>query len=349
MGFLFNDPRSYLVYNSNMTMDRAKKIWGYFALVTALLLLAFGVGFLGADEVSQLHPQPNSSPEFLLCVAGASLLGILAVKLLKQDDRIIYRSERKKSRPWSLHWLEFEVRFLIDDPMATGVLTADIINATNGRPEQYAVKDLENFIWSRLRGKSFHPHLLRPAYYRVREALGATLRIPKSHLRPSTRLEDVFPKEFRSELWERFHIHLGAQVPPLDVPRAFGWFCVVLMLPFFCILSVAAEVFEHRLPSHGLLGGTLVILLSIGIIVGIGWLMRRVMPMDTVFSDHCQTVGDLARIIALANLQPAIEWDEASVKSSVREMLQRQSGVDPKEIQPDATLIGNLGMKPIMS
>src|SRR6185436_8850633 len=94
---------------------------------------------------------------------------------------------------------------------------------TRGGPEYYTVGQLEQFMAKHMVGKETFLPLLRPAFHRVRDALCDTLHRSHRSVRPSTRLETLFPQRERADFWKAFFNKLGIPAEPLEFPYRFRW------------------------------------------------------------------------------------------------------------------------------
>jgi hypothetical protein len=332
-----------------MNWKVAKRPMGYAAAGGMLILLTMMAVIPAKHETGGAH-NGGTPTLFLLSMGGAALLGAASIRLLRRPPRSIRRRTQVNVRkapaseplsPKMLYFFNFEIVYLLRPSFAsleeaTKSLHIDIEAVTGGRADHYTIADLERFVVGHLVGTKHGVTQLGPAFHQVREALTSTLHISKRSIRPSARLEDLFPKEGRAAMWTAFFQRLNVPSPELELPDGYKWIAVLMMLPFLFLASVGLER-----------GPGLVAIIGIG---GFVLVLRGLFPclrrfgLATTISPACPTVGDLVRQLARNELQVFQPWTEAQLNEHIHDLISSTTGIPRMQIRTDARL-GALGLR----
>lgn len=179
--------------------------------------------------------------------------------------------------------------------------------------------------------------LTSAAFYRTRRALMETVPIPRREIRPSTPVEEVFPRRRRRELWPRFRRELALKLPELAHP---GWTMLSLLA---CAIAVA--VVYPVTTGQPLSAAATWSLLAIPL-----WalFLKLTASLATRLPDGMNTVGDLSRIVLALNhahfARTQRAWSPDEVWESLCRVIVEQTGVPRYKIAPEATFAGDLGL-----
>ena len=178
--------------------------------------------------------------------------------------------------------------------------------------------------------------LSQRAFYRLRSELTHQLAIPRSAVRPSTRWNEIIPRQVRPRVWER--LGRGLQVtnwPPLAPP-----------LPLFLTL-IGATVTFMVIVSQGLPFSpfsSAVVVIPSGI--GFAWLAAgATRGIRTSIPGHLTTVGQTASFLALhapaAIRRPERAWTRAEITATVVRLVQHHLGIERFDL--DDEFVRDLG------
>lgn len=201
------------------------------------------------------------------------------------------------------------------------------------------VADLAALVCSRLRAAP-SPCPSQHAFYAIRRELVEARGVPRRSLRPSTPLDDAFPREHRRRLWTR--ISTGEQLPRLELAEsARRSFAAVGTLA----LPVVVGIFIVSSLEFGTLAAVVAVLLAFPMLL-VPYLRLRA-RFETRFPPGYATLGDLAqRNDRLYQGRDAGErlTNSLRVLDHVREMAARYAGVSIEKVKPESRLVKDLGL-----
>jgi acyl carrier protein len=223
-----------------------------------------------------------------------------------------------------------------------GLDGVEIIMATEERfgitiPDEDAEKmrtvgDLHHYVLHKLETQYPEDRCLTSAnFYLFRRSCMRTLHVPRSDIKPSTRLSNLLPSRHRSSYWKQLRSETQLELPALLLPL---WSYPIIFMPALLVLWVL----------HGQFGTEPALLLSI-VIAAISYLI--VSPHANRFPRQITTVRDLVYVVTPAEQQLPAETrhDPDFIWSEVKQIIVDQLRVDPAKVTPTADLVRDLGCR----
>ena len=159
--------------------------------------------------------------------------------------------------------------------------------------------------------------LSQQAFYFLRRSFSNRLHFPRGAFRPNVRLQKLFPKETRKNVWGQLQSEMGPHVLP-DLARPLWLFyplsVVVVFLAAFISYSTPHLTFQLRL------------VMALALIVGVGVSVSIVTrPFKTEFRRGFQTVSGLVDHLLLhaphAFKREHRVWTRAQIAETVRAII----------------------------
>lgn len=172
----------------------------------------------------------------------------------------------------------------------------------------------------------------RHVFYRLRAAL-------RVRCRPDEILESLVPANDRPRAWTRLASKAVLQIPALRRPE---W--VFTTGVTICALGAVGALVAALGATEFHPGGTVCVAIA-SIATYVLWLVT--IPLALHFPPRCETVGDLARTVAIANaseLRIMPGWSDMEVWRTVQRIIAEQLGVPLEQVTPEKEFIRDLGM-----
>jgi hypothetical protein len=168
-------------------------------------------------------------------------------------------------------------------------------------------------------------------FYRLRRVLIETLGVPRTAIRPSSRFEEVVPREQRKRVWAQFYGQ-NLNVEPLFPP---GAVIAVVVLQLVAWIALGCVFWP----------GGIVVIGPIAIFVGgyaCHFLKRKSIEVDPSY-----TLGDAALRMTTAEQcrDAGYRLTRNEIFLKVREVLVEACNLERDEITPEKTLQGDLGIE----
>lgn len=201
---------------------------------------------------------------------------------------------------------------------------------------------LTDFVVAKTKAQKSDYCATQRAFYRLRRAAMETFQVHRNQVRTDTRLEELFHKASRRELWERFGYSVGAIAwPKLEYPWAFSG-------PVMTIVAVLAGLsgffLFQVLPYPVWVGWLLAFSLWAAITTGVFEIAQR---FRTDFPKRTKTIGDLTRRLVLTYPNFAESesnsWTRENVRLAIREIICEQLGLD-NDFDDQADFVRDLGV-----
>lgn len=200
-----------------------------------------------------------------------------------------------------------------------------------------SVGQLYDYVRSRVGREGICPS--RHVFYRLRGALECGSGVARGALRPDTPLETVLPSVSRLHSWADLATRGELNLPRLRRPE---WVFVAGITIFATgmVATLLCSVGAFQLvPSHWtfilLTGGALLLL----------WLIT--VPLAVSLPLHCQSLGDLTRIVSAMNsdeLEVSLGWGDSEIWQTVRVLISQQMGIPVEQVTAEKQFIRDLGM-----
>lgn len=160
------------------------------------------------------------------------------------------------------------------------------------------------------------------AFYQARRTLMDQFGVPRSRIRPDSRLDDLLPRRGRREAWGRFGGAIGLHLPALSLPYEARVLATVGLSICYGFFIAWVE------PRLGLS------LLAAGVLGFVAW-WHATKRWGTVPPTRCDTVrAVVGRMVLHQPIQPA---DEKLVWEMLKAIIVDQLKVAPEDVTPDAT------------
>lgn len=182
------------------------------------------------------------------------------------------------------------------------------------------VGKLVDVVHSRLRQNPDDPCSSQHGFYVVRRHLTRRLELPRSAIRPGTRLEELLPRTTRHAVWPELIRALGSQRSDRAALVRSRW----LSRTVFLLLPAAAFLVTLALTSFHL--WWLGILLALGV-ARLGARMTRSCKID--FPPGMSRAEDLIRLV---ETRDGKIWSREEVVERVRQIAVEQFGVRPEPV-----------------
>lgn len=178
-------------------------------------------------------------------------------------------------------------------------------------------------------------------FYQTRRDLMKLTGVSRREIRPTTRLEQIFPVLHRRQKWQQLRAESGVRLPNLQLPEKLNWvgtgLCFGFGILFFAALVPVLDGFYLR--SMPFFLATIASL----------WLISKVMaPVATDFPLSYATVGGLVKNTTFmrfkASPQELIEARPAEIWQRVQFLIADELGVDLEKVTPDADFVRDLGV-----
>ena len=173
------------------------------------------------------------------------------------------------------------------------------------------------------------------AFYRLHRPILTVTGRKHGEVRPTTRLDTLFPRGQRKAAWKKIERLSGLRLPSLNVPI---W--AILLVLACAVLAVAAHIFFQVCPSY------------MAIVSGIVTFIFAYKVADAIFGtdlpNNYQTVGELTKAVLASNFAKLsgeiADFDCNEVWESVRILVSDQLGVGIEKITKEARFVTDLGM-----
>jgi hypothetical protein len=260
---------------------------------------------------------------------------------------------------WSRLQAEVEERFGL--ALGPGALPARLVALADAERRPPTADTLVELVRRSLpAGASFQPRPLTPIFLRLREALEAECELAKGAVRPSARLEDLFPRRGRAGVRERVERRLGQPLPPPveeDPPWMAGVTAGAGVLLLYAVGVPAVQAVDAFAVRHGFEGSWWYRLLGMllvpttffgGIALSVVLSMRLWRDrFRLAFSARHATVADLVRFLAESAPGPpgpAVPWTPPTIWQALRDILARVAGRPTGAVRRDSDLHRDLGL-----
>lgn len=195
--------------------------------------------------------------------------------------------------------------------------------------------ELNALIVSKLRGRTSEQCLTSAAFYRTRRAIIDSLGVSRREVKPSARLDQIFPRRRRREHWRRVQNAMTLDLPALQHPVSLQ----IGLITTGVTATVGAGIYR------GVSVPWVCLLFMTGVVAG-GILIRLSPALASAFPNGNVTVGDLAKDVLAVNHARLVKdvgaWNEKDVWTSLCRVIVLQTGVRPEKITPDARLVHDL-------
>ena len=201
------------------------------------------------------------------------------------------------------------------------------------------VGDIQSFVLARLPSAGKGVCLSSHAFYRLRRKLLTVTNAERSAIRPSTRLEDLFPREGRRAQWSRVDGSLSWDLPALQRPPR-----IAAMVAATSLLAVPLGYLLFQIGVYS----SLIALSMIAVVIASTWTVAALTkPLATEFPWGWTTLGDMAR----AGLAHNFAKVSSSVRSrtdqevwlAIQAIVVDQLGVKAEAVVPEARIVDTLG------
>jgi acyl carrier protein len=191
------------------------------------------------------------------------------------------------------------------------------------------------------------------AFYRTRQALVASLQVPRRSIRPSSDLESLLPESTRKQRWQEIEERIDLAFPNLQYPARWRqrFFKLGAITAAILVLTCSTMVFR--------LFPGMVSALAIWVLAFVIWIILLSL-INSTFQRYAtslktelptQTAGELSRLVLNANYEffsPASTQNTATSKEYVWkklvEIICDQLQVAPEEVVPRARFAEDLGV-----
>ena len=191
------------------------------------------------------------------------------------------------------------------------------------------------------------------AFYRTRQALMASLQVPRRSIRPSSDLESLLPLSSRRDKWDEIAQRLALDFPRLRYSsvwrQCFFWIGALISAVVVLCLGILVERAFGGFVTSGEIwvpGFVIWIIFTAGLNSLIN---RSALSLQTELP--CQTAGDLSRMVLVSNhehFSPATGQDTVLSKDYVWAKLVAiicdQLGLEREEVVPSARFVEDLGV-----
>jgi hypothetical protein len=199
------------------------------------------------------------------------------------------------------------------------------------------VGDLHDLVTSKLTGVASKRCLTSAAFYQIRRGIVDALGLKRHEVRPSTKLEVIFPEGTRRKTWQSVQEATRLKLPSLAYPGS-----TVLT---FTVTGLLAGVIT-AVSVHAGVTGILMAAVA-GVFAGIAAL--RLVPTCAVAIPNGEaTIGDLARDVLATNHAQFVSevggWNDREVWETLCRIIVNQTGVDRHLITREAGIVDDLGI-----
>jgi len=175
------------------------------------------------------------------------------------------------------------------------------------------------------------------AFYRLRSAFGTLFGIPRTTIRPATRLSDLLSGKVRRARWMMLQEHLGLTLPALRFPGWVLW--LSLISPPALLISLRAFV-GLRLSAGWIVGGSSVlILLTFARIIPA---VDARIPPARIIPEGCETFGGLVKAVLARNYavfaSQGAGSSEGDVLKALRQLAAMQLGMDVGKVSLESRI-----------
>ena len=181
--------------------------------------------------------------------------------------------------------------------------------------------------------------LSQQAFYFLRGKFEASMKIPRSGFRPSTRLEGLIPLERRRQVWAGIKSEIGSSALP-DLARPMWLFSTLSLLTVLTFISALIHAWNNA--NLGSNSGFFLGLLGAVVVGYSGAFVTR--PWKRHFRRGYESVGSLAKYISIYSPQSfkgeKKGWSREQVASVVREIIIDQVGA--KDFTEDSHFINDM-------
>ena len=186
------------------------------------------------------------------------------------------------------------------------------------------VGQLADAVHARLRQNPEDPCPSPHGFYVIRKQLMGRLGLPRSAVRPDTRLEELFPRSTRPAAWRELIRSLSGQSSDrADLVRS----CRLNLTVFLLLPALAFLVTISLVPLH---------LSWLGILLALGVARladRLTASFKTEFPHDVYRVGDLIRFVATLDSKV---WSREEVLERVRNLTVEELGLHPDQVTLEA-------------
>jgi hypothetical protein len=174
------------------------------------------------------------------------------------------------------------------------------------------------------------------AFYELRRALSAVVRVPRCTIRPDTGLRTLLRWRNRRKDWREVEACLGLVLPNLTSPTWLVIFCLVL----------SALVLVYLRYFGGLqLNAWQIVFGSFALCYPLAW---ACIPFARMFPRKCDTVGDLAKIVLARNYSAFAAKRGSSYEKGILPSLQlliaTATNLAPSSVTPETRIPADLGI-----
>lgn len=181
-------------------------------------------------------------------------------------------------------------------------------------------------------------------FYRLRRALGETLGVDRSRVRPDVAVESLLPRASRPRDWRRLEAATGLTLPGLERP---DWVYSVVVpswvLGILSTVGLVADLLvyqEQQIFTRTELTSAAV--LGFAVAIGVELATR---PLERLLPRGCETVRGLVEATVSRNFARLRAerrgWTRGDVWATLRGLVAGQAGVDPETIT-EATAFADL-------
>lgn len=199
-----------------------------------------------------------------------------------------------------------------------------------------SISDLAAMICELANYPSREKCLSAAAFFRLRVGLEVIAGAPSKSIRPSTSVRQLLPWNSRRRAWKKLEEHLQLRLPTLMFS---GWLLLASSLFPLMLLGLWKAYLGIAISWISLIGLSAVFVLPT---------ILFCLPLARSLPAHCQTVGDLARLVLVHNYARFAAHSTGSsdgdVLSALQFLVASETGIPPSEVHPRTRIPADLNI-----